>query len=285
MTARSSSPWADARAARPLRWWPEAALARADSGCVTAWNAWCAQWGVAAGTVRARNAGPEDGILPAGAWRRIASLPAWLSVDSTAPESVRDALRSMLFGSSTPASPIAEDVATASLDDLGRVLERVLAFVTASGSAPEAGDSPPSVDARRWSGAVRVRLEATGRSGPVAFALHCSAPAAEALCGAAPARATAPRGGLASVVSAMGALPVTLKVELAPTTLTLGTLQSLRIGDVLPLSHRLDQPLRVADPAAPLGAPPFCSAYLGRRAGYRAVELVPLVNASSQAFE
>ena len=75
------------------------------------------------------------------------------------------------------------------------------------------------------------------------------------------------------VLAAIAARSVTLRVELAPVEVDLGTLQSLRVGDVLTLPHRLEQPLDLHAPDAP--ATVACTAYLGSRDGRRAVELIP----------
>lgn len=60
-----------------------------------------------------------------------------------------------------------------------------------------------------------------------------------------------------------------LRLELAAVELDLGSLQALVLGDVIPLPHRLDQPLQVlAEDGRPL-----CTAYLGQQQGMRAIEL------------
>lgn len=64
-----------------------------------------------------------------------------------------------------------------------------------------------------------------------------------------------------------------LHVELAATSLTLGQLQSLRIGDVVPLAHRLDDPLTVWLHTPGDTAQPLCTGWLGRRNQRTAIEL------------
>jgi hypothetical protein len=60
-----------------------------------------------------------------------------------------------------------------------------------------------------------------------------------------------------------------LRLELAAVELDLGSLQALVLGDVIPLPHRLDQPLQVLAE----DGPPLCTAYLGQQQGMRAIEL------------
>jgi hypothetical protein len=73
-----------------------------------------------------------------------------------------------------------------------------------------------------------------------------------------------------SVEQALADHKLPIQVELAGCELDLGTLQSLRLGDIVPLSHALDEPLLVSTPA--YGA--FCAGFLGRQAGSKAIELL-----------
>ena len=143
-------------------------------------------------------------------------------------------------------------------------------------------DEPPESDLRRWSGAMRIRLELVRDGQITSFQLHVGAALASVLCGGLQAGSTIGRPALAEVTEAIGTRSLAFKVCLDETTLTLGTLQSLRVGDVLPLSHRLDQPLRVVEPGASPRNSPFCAAYLGSRDHHRAVELVPVASAFNQ---
>jgi flagellar motor switch protein FliM len=102
------------------------------------------------------------------------------------------------------------------------------------------------------------------------------------LCGAAQPGSAAGRPALAEVADAIAEQALRFQVCLDETTVTLGTLQSLHVGDVLPLSHRLDQPLRVVAHGASTPRSPFWAAYLGSRDHHRAVELVPAAPASHQ---
>ena len=69
---------------------------------------------------------------------------------------------------------------------------------------------------------------------------------------------------------------IALCVGLDDVLLDFATLGSLRCGDVLTLTHRLDQTLRVrvATGDRDTVEPDLCGAVLGARGGRRAVELV-----------
>jgi hypothetical protein len=67
-----------------------------------------------------------------------------------------------------------------------------------------------------------------------------------------------------------------IQVQLAGCELDLGILQSLRVGDIVPLPHHLDAPLLVSTPA--YGT--FCAGFLGRQAGWKAIELLRQPSAS-----
>lgn len=80
-----------------------------------------------------------------------------------------------------------------------------------------------------------------------------------------------PQGALVSATTALAAQPLKVTAEFSPITLTLGQIQSLRIGDVLPLQQRLDEPatlLLQTDTAYTV-----CSAWLGQSNGHMAAEL------------
>lgn len=63
-----------------------------------------------------------------------------------------------------------------------------------------------------------------------------------------------------SLASRMGAAPVTVSVSFPPVTLALSDIVDLRPGDVLPLEHRVDDPLEVS-----IGGLPRFAARPGRR--------------------
>ena len=75
---------------------------------------------------------------------------------------------------------------------------------------------------------------------------------------------------LVSVPAALARHRLRVAAWLDPVELSLADLQSLRPGDVVPLSHRLDAPLQVRVGAAL----PWCAGWLGRHAGQRALALI-----------
>jgi hypothetical protein len=85
-----------------------------------------------------------------------------------------------------------------------------------------------------------------------------------------------PAEPLVPVLEAARSLGFRLSVELAPVTIDLGTLATLRLGDTLRISHRIDAPLILAAPdfeeAHGHGLPNAC---LGRQGPWMAVELLP----------
>jgi flagellar motor switch/type III secretory pathway protein FliN len=68
---------------------------------------------------------------------------------------------------------------------------------------------------------------------------------------------------------ALHALPVTLEADLGELDIDLATLQSLEAGDVVRLSARIDQPLRVCGP----GGKTVCLGDFGSQEGFRALSL------------
>ena len=266
-----------AQAARPLRHWPDAALARARDAIERAWCDWCACWQVTAADVDARNA-CDDASSAARSW-----TPGRLSWLSTGADDAVDAMQALLFGREVQAvrtsAPIAHELAAEALSDLVRSLLALGSSIGVQRKPEHDLDMPPEADGRRWSGALRVRLEAVRDGRTTSWHLHCSEPLATVLCGDVQPGSAAGRPALQGVADAIATQSLRFQVHLDETTLTLGTLQSLHVGDVLPLSHRLDQPLHVVAPGATGDTPPFCAAFLGSRGPHRAVELVPAASA------
>ncbi len=265
------------QAARPLRHWSEAARERARSHVERIWSDWCARWQLANDGVSVLNACDSE-AAHATTWHRVAAHPLWLSTATPEVASPGDALQAMLFGQGRVrapmgSTPIAQDVAAESMADLVRGLSQLVNGNDRRG--PSVGDSPPVADGRRWSGALAVHLAAGTQAGAIAWILQMGDSVAGNLCGPAPGEPVRSGAPLAQVTDALEGRRLSFSVLLHDTTLTLGNLQMLRIGDVIPLAHRLDQPLRIVAPHSADDALPLCAAYLGSRADFRAVELVP----------
>jgi hypothetical protein len=265
------------QAARPLHHWSDASLERARQTLQRVGAEWCARWQLSVGEVVVVNACEDAALVASSAWPWTSTGSAWLSAGPDAGDS---AMKALLFGRDrpgpAPASSISQDLAAEALVDL---LRSVAQLSASADKRPHRGDeAPPAADARRWSGAIRVRMDFARDDLQQSWHLHCGEVLASVLCGGVQRGAAGARPALAPVASALSARTLDFKVCLDDTTLTLGTLQSLHVGDVLPLAHRLDQPLRVIAPDASF----FCAAYLGSRGQHRAVELVPAVSASPE---
>jgi len=262
-----------AQAARPLRHWSATQLQAAQRAVEGIWREWAARWQLSIHGVTALNACDAATPIEASVWTRSGAL--WLSAGALP---TAGALAALLFGEGTqadPRSPIAQAVVAEAMADLSQRLGQI-----GTSKSNAAGDEPSAKDVRRWSGALRFRLSVGRDARRVSWHLHCSEALAALLCGGVQQGSTAGRPALAQVADAIAGQALRFQVCLDETTVTLGTLQSLHVGDVLPLSHRLDQPLRVVAHGASSPRSPFCAAYLGSRDLHRAVELVPAAPAS-----
>ena len=271
------------QAARPLRHWSDAALARARASVERTWNDWCVRWQLESGEASALNA-CDDEALPGVAWQRVAGQSMWLAASASDAASPEGVLKAALFGQgsaqSTAESPVALAVSAEAVADLLRSLGQLANASSAGKRSADAGESPSGGDSRRWSGALGIRLATVGDGHATSWRLHCSESVASVLCGGMPPAPARPHAPLVGVAAALEKQTLAFRVCLEDTPLTLGNVQSLRIGDVLPLAHRLDQPLRVMAPLAATDAPSFCAAYLGSLDNFRAVELIPAATAS-----
>lgn len=224
------------------------------------WNLWLQGWGLqAAGQLLCRPAAPDDAVAgwqPAG---HGGDQRAWFAAQ--AQEAIGQALFALPHPSAT--GTVAPSVGSAAFADLRSAMAAALELVPADAGLQ--GDQPATGP---WCGCVAVELPLAGY--PLRMMLNASC--VEAAVPAATA-ADAQRGtggvGLVSPEAAMSGQILTLKVELDACELDIGTLQSLRIGDVVPLSHPLDAPARVL--AA--GDQHVCDAYLGKQGSRKAAEL------------
>lgn len=271
----------DAQSARPLRHWSDAQLARARGAIERVCLDWSARWQLSSGEIATFNACDiASATATASAWERGPVF--WLSSDQG---DVAGSLQALLLGSNDkarPDSPIASGLANEAVADLLHALGQLSAGTGASGKTNPANHKPPESDMQRWSGAIRIRFELVRDGQSTSFHLHVSEAMASVLCGGMQRSAVIARPALVEVTEAIATQSLDFKVTLDETTLTLGTLQSLHVGDVLPLSHHLDQPLHVVAPGVSHGASIFCAAYLGSRDHHRAVELVPAAPAFNQ---
>ena len=276
----------------PLRWWSRSDLDVVAGAIAPAWQRWCADWDVPTGLVIAGNAcesGSDDrSRIHWHVCDRSEDARSWLGFAGMAPTA---AMTSLMFGAppvhaGRDGPTIAAEVAGEAWNDLCRALASGLSTPlaakqpvnTPAATAAEAS-TPPASDWRPWSGAISIRL-ADGTAAAPLLILQLSPAAAGRLVVAhrvapiAPAHA-APK--LQPLAEAIDRKVVRLSVELSGMTLDLGTLQSLRAGDVLALSHRLDHPLQVSLHSAIGGrrvSTALCAGLLGARGDRRAVELL-----------
>ncbi|WP_299765402.1 FliM/FliN family flagellar motor C-terminal domain-containing protein [Ramlibacter sp.] len=248
--------------ARPLIAWRDEQLRALAAALEQALAGWSADWGVhAAGAVTCQSPAPFESAL---AWRRLllgAQPAGWLQLSLGAARGVVDAL----FKESAALGPIALALASACERDVTARLLSAVGVTAAAG--PDAGPAP--TDLYAWSGIVDVRLPA-----PLAWRLLLQPVAVaawwEARGGPIVVVPAGPqRAALAPVLDAVAGRSMRLDVQLAGCDIDLGALQRLQPGDVVRVQHRIDAPATVCDDA---GAALF-AAYLGRRAGSKAVEL------------
>jgi flagellar motor switch/type III secretory pathway protein FliN len=245
-------------AATPLLAWSEAQLAQVAAMIEQAAAAWRSAWlprdaGAARMTCGAAHELDAAARAP---WALIgleAGARAWLRGADSSARMMRE-----LFGVDPRAgdAPVAHAVA-------GRAQSALLQdLVRAARLSPAAASGSAGADLfARWSGAVIVTSVDTP-----AFELLLDGECVRRLVTTSVQAASLPAAQPLAEALADRKLP--LRVELAGIELSLGTLAALRIGDVIPLPHGLDEPLHVTT-----GGAPVCAAWLGRRHGHRAIEL------------
>jgi hypothetical protein len=269
----SGPPFVDGSSARMLAWWADWQLDGLAQPLQAALSAWTADWlesrppdvGDIVCTL-AHEKGREAAVrwTPLGARGQAA---AWIA----AGEPVVD-LRDLLFGAppGAPSRPpgIAEAVASRAWAALLNGLRACLAL------DPGADDAQPGpVLFRPWSGCVAVSVLLAGT---LPQSLLLNAECVRSVLGErARHRGTRQtreqRLALMGLEKALANRKLPILVELEGCELDLGSLKGLRVGDIVPLPHRLNMPLLVST----TNNARVCAGFLGRHSGLRAVELVP----------
>ncbi len=279
------SPADSERLARPLRAWRDdqrLAVQAFFEQLAADWHRdWCLAGPSSAGPAGVAD---EDGghagadALPCVAWRHIparaaAPTPAAFAPTDNAiaggrpsPSALSDLCRA-LFGDAGPQpGSVALEVAHRAWGDWWLRMNR-------RARLPRATPRPGSRTSDWWSGKLQVRLpwcagtlvleleEAQARA-----LLESQAPALLA----ATAASAAPATRKTSIAVALAGRGIELRAMLGGVELSLRQLQSLRVGDVVPLEHRLDEPALVESTAAD----PLCRGWLGQQDGHVAVEMV-----------
>lgn len=267
--------WAPGSSASPLAWWTRAQLDAVATHIRGAWTKCARDWMAAPRPMDAGfGCGPvHEAPQRAGArWELLGhrgAASAWLDTDGDITQRIQDLLFGPDHAPAQPAPGVARAVAvraTEALQESLRICLHIDAPGHASPGAPEAHEFKP------WSGSLILSLP--GARGASIVLLLNGACARILLPAAAAAAAVPPsdegRPKLVELRDALAGRSLTLRVELSPCELDLGSLQTLRVGDIIPLPHPLEEPLRVSTAAGS----PFCAGFLGRRGGSKALELV-----------
>jgi hypothetical protein len=193
---------------------------------------------------------------------------AWIEVRQRPVDNIQEAL----FGADrlqTPLGPregVAPAVAAQAWSALICTLREALCL-DCDGGQP----SPARSIFKPWSGCVLVSPQSAV---PLAQSLLLNADCVRALLGLPEVSggdgAPQSNAGTSSLEEALAGHSLLIRAELAGCELDLGELENLRIGDIVPLAHALDEPLLVSTP----DDDPFCAGFLGRHAGSKAIELI-----------
>jgi flagellar motor switch/type III secretory pathway protein FliN len=253
-----------------LAWWSSESLEALRRQVAVAWTRWVAGWVVRSSAVDVRVS-----IVPADEepgsdiknWTGLggkAAAYAWIAGTDLVSEIHELLFTSDVPGSKSEDSPVANAVAQRACSAFTKAILRELNL--------DVSDLLP-VPAKslfdRWSGAVVIRLAASG----ACLYLLLNREAALDLMPRKPLPEidSKERSALQPVVSALADRKLSLKIELSECEFDFGTLASLREGDVIPLAHALTEPLHVVSDEGSR----FCAAHLGAQGAFKAVELLP----------
>lgn len=239
---------------RPFRLFGSRQLAALQLEAGRIVGAWAADWlndGPAALTVHAATAPAEPG--------------PWLSMRSDRGAGFvarpAGAIEAAIFGEVAREQPsaLAAEVGDAALADL---LRRCLG---ATDGTPAGSEAPPPALWRRGAGALCVRRK--GRAGTIELLLDAELTQRWLARHPAPA---SPPAALQPLRPAIGSARVRVEASIGEVEIDIATLQSLVVGDVLLLDHRIDRPVQlgVAGQAATRAG------HLGCADGRRALQLV-----------
>lgn len=200
-------------------------------------------------------------------WTRLAhsgDAMLWLRHDAGALDS---AIEQLVFGTAPPPNrnnTMAARIAAHARADLLQSLAARSGLALAS---DRHDDAPPDDLLRRWSGAVVAELALAGCTVTLLMNAACAA----RLAGEAhrPAKATSAAPTLTPLREALAGNGVRVRAELQAMDIQIGTLLGMARGDVIRLTHRLDEPLILSTAAQH----DFCAGHLVQVEGRLAVEL------------
>lgn len=273
-------PASSAVRARPLHHWSRARQASVRSHFEDIHRAWCDDWlpaddapGHRDVTVWLSDSEPESALVPEG--RAI----FWSFADASVVRprfTAIDAIARAMFGADAAreAPSMAGGVARAAWEDW---LQRMRALPASE--AIEMREVSPATGGKAskpWSGTLWLRWWWCGGFWRLALPHEVVA----AWGGEEPsdsAEAVSPTLPTTGLEEALARERITLRTVLGGTELNLGQLQLLSVGDVIPLEHRLDTPLKVVSTEGV----ELCEGWLGQRQGRIAVEMTRSADGSS----
>ena len=201
----------------------------------------------------------------ASSWTPFGTSGLWWALLGWGQETPHTLLLKALFDEASPASEttrIADEVARAAWDDWQQRLLGALQPAATPGTA-EAQLQP-------WSGALVLTLPWCGRELLLLVSQGCAAANLPR-----PAVTVGALSPLVPTAKAILPLGLPLRVELKALETDLGTLTSLRVGDVLRTSHALEAALLVRSAVGAAAEPEgLCHGFLGQQGAHRAVELL-----------
>lgn len=258
--------------ARPFILLSQSVLAAVRAALAAAAGAWARDWGVAQDALGVRAERASEAARPkrasAADWRLCASDAAgavWLMQAAELQAELqallfpRDLVHAPQTGADAQLAPAAARRALLALHDA--LAGAALAAAKASGDAASAPDESAWT---RGSGAVLVTVT-LGRQHCQLLLNHA---AAAALAG--PARPDLAPLAAVNHRQALATAPVTLQLSIGAAKVSLGSLISLAVGDVVRLDTKVDEPVRMTSSA---GVPLF-DVYLGKTGDQVAVEAV-----------
>ncbi|MCJ0764535.1 FliM/FliN family flagellar motor switch protein [Variovorax terrae] len=275
--------------ARALRAWSLAQCEALEQAFTSLAADWARDWGIGPaageGAAQVEGARHERGAGLAWAYSKPARHSSDMLIEAHECASlagIRHGVHASMFGLSpsllgagAASESIAMDVVEAALSDWFTRLRQIPGLHGLE-QHPAASDANRSASA--WSGDVMVRWPWCRGS----FFLWLDGGTVEtvlsSLSNVGVRSTTTRKPPLVEITQALSGQPIKLRVELDSINLSLGQLETLQVGDIIPLSHQLDRPLHVMDTVGR----PVCAAWLGQQQDCLALELCTLDSPSVQ---
>jgi hypothetical protein len=260
-------------AVQPIEWWADADLDAVRVLAEDACSAWVRDWiggapKVEIRAVRAHERPPANRQ----AWVALGTRgerAAWVEARSDDVEGVLHTLFPTESGhiASVSVQGIAYTVAAKAHCALIEALRARLGL-----DAPGCEAEPDAALFKPWSGSMLISVALSGGRA-IAVLLNCATArsvfARDGLPKKEPCEPQPARAALDPLTQALAGRRLLLRVGLSSCELDIGTLESLRIGDIVPLPHSLDTPLAVST----VQGVHVCAGFLGCQDGVKAIEL------------